>query len=29
VKPSLSTEDALANARDTDEGQFRVRAVLE
>ena len=29
VKPCLPTEDALANAPDTDEAQFRVRAVLE
>ena len=29
VRPSLPTEDALANAPDTDESQFRVRAVLE
>ena len=29
VKPSLPTEDALANAPDADQGQFRVQAVLE
>ena len=29
VQPSLSREDALANAPDVADGQFRVRAVLE
>jgi len=29
VKPSLPTEDALANAPDAEANQFRVRAVLE
>ncbi len=29
VTPSLPTEDALANAPDTDADQFRVRAILE
>lgn len=28
VRPSLSTEDALANAPDRDDGFFRVRAVF-
>lgn len=28
VRPSLPTEDALANAPDRDEGYFRVRAVF-
>jgi len=29
VRPSLPTEQALANAPDTEAAQFRVRAVLE
>jgi aspartyl-tRNA(Asn)/glutamyl-tRNA(Gln) amidotransferase subunit C len=29
VRPSLPTEDALANAPDVEAAQFRVRAVLE
>jgi aspartyl-tRNA(Asn)/glutamyl-tRNA(Gln) amidotransferase subunit C len=29
VQPSLPREDALANAADTAEGQFRVEAVLD
>lgn len=29
VTPSLSNEEALANAPDADDGQFRVRAVLD
>jgi aspartyl-tRNA(Asn)/glutamyl-tRNA(Gln) amidotransferase subunit C len=29
VRPSLPTEEALANAPDTDADQFRVRAILE
>jgi aspartyl-tRNA(Asn)/glutamyl-tRNA(Gln) amidotransferase subunit C len=29
VKPSLSSEDALANAPEAEDDQFRVRAVLE
>jgi aspartyl-tRNA(Asn)/glutamyl-tRNA(Gln) amidotransferase subunit C len=29
VRPGLPTEEALANAPDTDAKQFRVRAVLE
>ncbi|HEY63026.1 MAG TPA: Asp-tRNA(Asn)/Glu-tRNA(Gln) amidotransferase subunit GatC [Caldilineae bacterium] len=29
VQPSLSREDALANAPDAADGQFRVQAVLE
>ena len=29
VRPCLPTEDALANAPDTDGDQFRVRAILE
>ncbi len=29
VTGSLSNEEALANAPDADEGQFRVRAVLD
>ena len=28
VRPSLPTEDALANAPDQDDGYFRVRAVF-
>ena len=28
VRPSLSTEDALANAPDSEDGFFRVRAVF-
>jgi aspartyl-tRNA(Asn)/glutamyl-tRNA(Gln) amidotransferase subunit C len=29
VMPSLPTQDALANAPDTETDQFRVRAILE
>jgi aspartyl-tRNA(Asn)/glutamyl-tRNA(Gln) amidotransferase subunit C len=29
VRPSLSSEDALANAPEAEDDQFRVRAVLE
>lgn len=29
VKPSLSSEDVLANAPEAEDDQFRVRAVLE
>jgi aspartyl-tRNA(Asn)/glutamyl-tRNA(Gln) amidotransferase subunit C len=29
VKPSLSTEDALVNAPEAEDDQFRVQAVLE
>jgi aspartyl-tRNA(Asn)/glutamyl-tRNA(Gln) amidotransferase subunit C len=29
VRPSLPREDVLANAPDVQDGQFRVRAVLE
>jgi aspartyl-tRNA(Asn)/glutamyl-tRNA(Gln) amidotransferase subunit C len=29
VTPSLPTEESLANAPDSEAGQFRVRAVLE
>lgn len=29
VRPSIPTEDALANAPDVDADQFRVRAILE
>jgi aspartyl-tRNA(Asn)/glutamyl-tRNA(Gln) amidotransferase subunit C len=29
VAPSMSVEDVLANAPDADDGQFRVKAILD